>query len=581
MRRAARVAALAARADAPAPLRPTGSVVREPPSYAEFLEAVLSPRSDALDELDEPRAARPAMKLPRRGASSSPSGAWVLAEINNLFLQPSLQLARGQAQQLFTFAGVKSLDEDLIPRVRRPWTKAARSMTAARAAAVIEGADEQAMEIVSAQHTNGLDLLRSLGCSDAELHQVARKCPAILLLPLDEYTYKLVSVLVGAGLGKDGLRAIFVADPLLIRRDPERVKRKLEFLGNVGLGTEEILALLRGAPFVLHGRAATLRENFELLAAAGFAPEPGAPHSILKLLQSHPRVLTSDTARLADRLRFLQHLLGPSLVPKASKHVDLLLLDVESCLRPKVEALAAFGFDEADVRRAFRGAPQLASVDVPRHLREKEALLHELAGLSRGDCVRVFSNAPGTLLLTPQTLRAKLEALGGEGFTREQLRRVLLGCTKILTLCFPSNILPKLRWLRSVAGVQPDEIVGRSNVLGMSLEGRLAPRHGFLRARGRLPAPGEPLLARLWRFEDGEWARRVAGAEAAEFAAWRAAAPRAAMGLPRPGGPGGAGDAAEGAGEGEGEGSERSLPGGCRLYLDCIIRTEECHALSR
>ena len=345
-----------------------------------------------------------------------------------------------------------------------------------------------------------------------------------------------------AGFDGEDSRLVVTASPLLLGTN---ITQAVETLRTAGFSRKDVLALSRSVPGFLGSRTCALLDE---LAERGF-PRP----ECVRLIVAQPGLLAYDlpqrlgqlcelgfshkdalsmarqrpalfNANVSDTLAALE-LHGGLAAADARKVVGAFPAALgynlpERVLRLRAEGVAvdpATGAaDDALLAKLLKRCPQLLGYDVGARL----AGLHEV-GFSRDAALRLVHANPKVLSYDAAAQFGRLERLGG--WSREEVRAMVLTFPPILGLDVDRNVGPKLRYLQARCGLTAAAAAAWPGAFGYSLEKRIAPRVEVLRARGvdawpslsSLLAPGQDAFVKRYAVGEREWAAAVEGAPAA------------------------------------------------------------------
>ncbi|KAL7581223.1 hypothetical protein ACA910_006004 [Epithemia clementina (nom. ined.)] len=137
----------------------------------------------------------------------------------------------------------------------------------------------------------------------------------------------------------------------------------------------------------------------------------------------------------------------------------------------------------ADLSKVVAAYPSVLLLDAHDQILPNAEYLMDSLGICKGDLSRVLQLYPSLLGLPIERMQAMANALRSLGVSPAELTSVLRSFPAILSLDIKENVVPVVRFLRSIGVIDIGRFVTRlPPVLGYSVEGELIPKWRYLQS---------------------------------------------------------------------------------------------------
>ncbi|XP_057870503.1 transcription termination factor MTEF1, chloroplastic [Cryptomeria japonica] len=157
------------------------------------------------------------------------------------------------------------------------------------------------------------------------------------------------------------------------------------------------------------------------------------------------------------------------------KSPTILIRSVDDHLKPKIEYLKTLGIADEDVNYIVSHNPRLLTSRLNETIAPKISSLIKFFG-SKANLLKALRKAPEVASYDVKLLNNKLKVLENTGLLEHEIKRILERCPRIL-FCSVGKIEKNMEFLTCIVGLKPNVLVKYPQFLGFSVEKRLRPRY--------------------------------------------------------------------------------------------------------
>ncbi|GLJ45109.1 hypothetical protein SUGI_0949670 [Cryptomeria japonica] len=186
----------------------------------------------------------------------------------------------------------------------------------------------------------------------------------------------------------------------------------------------------------------------------------------------------------------------------------ILIRSVDDHLKPKIEYLKTIGIAEEDVNHIVSHHPRLLTFRLDETIAPKILSLIKFFG-SKANLFKALRKAPAIASYDVKVLNNKVKVLENTGLLEHEIKRLLERNPRILC-CSVGKIEKTMEFLTCIVGLKPNVVVKYPIFLNFSLEKRMRPRYevfkylNALRARHDLTAG----LVTILTLSEGDFTQR-------------------------------------------------------------------------
>ncbi|CAN1234129.1 Transcription termination factor MTERF4, chloroplastic [Linum perenne] len=292
-----------------------------------------------------------------------------------------------------------------------------------------------------------LDYLGRLGVRKSTFTNFLRRYPQVLHASVVVDLAPVVKYLQGMDIKQNDV-------PRVLEKYPEVLGFKLEgtmstsvaYLVGIGVARREIGGVLTRYPEILGMRVGRVIKPF-----VEFLEQLGIPRlAVARLIEKRPHILGFGMAEL---------------------------------IKPNVETLFEFNVRREAVASVIAQYPEIIGLNLKVKLHEQLTLLNSVAGLESEDFGKVIERMPQVASLGKSAMLKHVEFLKQCGFSRDQMRMMVVGCPQLLALNIDIMKL-SFDFFQKEMERPLDDLVGFPAFFTYGLESTVKPRHRKVKAKG-------------------------------------------------------------------------------------------------
>ncbi|MCL7024570.1 hypothetical protein MKW94_002324 [Papaver nudicaule] len=323
--------------------------------------------------------------------------------------------------------------------------------------------------------------LGMLGSKDSSFQYIIQSFPRILMLSVENHLKPLVEFLVGIGVPKERVKAVFLLFPPAIFYDIEKdLKPRMRAFEKIGSEEKDIGKMLVKYPWIL---SYGIQENYEKILSF-FELEKVPKVSVDQAIKSWPHLLGCSTSKMKSMVEQFDdiEIRNKKLGRVIASSPQLLLKKPHEFLQV-VTFMEELGFDTESTGQILCRCPEVFAANVDKTLKKKIKFLDDI-GISKDCLPRVIRKYPELLVSDiDHALLPRVKYLMKAGLSKREVASMIRRFSPLLGYSIDEVLKPKLEFLVNSMEKPVKDVVEYPRYFSYSLDKKIKPRFWVLKGR--------------------------------------------------------------------------------------------------